>query len=155
MTTAATAPGTQREPELLGQTVVVIGGSAGIGLETAQRARAEGASVILTGRNPERLKASSARARRAAHRGLRRQRSGLPAVVLPGSPNRDRPRDGHRQRSPLQPSPRNAAGGGVGRMTARFPRLRWFVGLYLASLAALALATFMIRAILSLLAGSP
>jgi NAD(P)-dependent dehydrogenase (short-subunit alcohol dehydrogenase family) len=44
-----------REPELLGQTVVVIGGSAGIGLETARRARAEGADVILTGRNPERL----------------------------------------------------------------------------------------------------
>ncbi len=44
-----------REPELLGQTVVVIGGSAGIGLETARRARAEGAKLILTGRNPERL----------------------------------------------------------------------------------------------------
>ena len=44
-----------REPELPGQTVVVIGGSAGIGLETARRARAEGASVILTGRNAERL----------------------------------------------------------------------------------------------------
>jgi NAD(P)-dependent dehydrogenase (short-subunit alcohol dehydrogenase family) len=45
----------QREPELLGQTVVLIGGSAGIGLETARRARAEGADVILTGRNPDRL----------------------------------------------------------------------------------------------------
>jgi NAD(P)-dependent dehydrogenase (short-subunit alcohol dehydrogenase family) len=44
-----------REPELLGQTVVVIGGSGGIGLETARRSRAEGAKVILTGRNPERL----------------------------------------------------------------------------------------------------
>jgi short-subunit dehydrogenase involved in D-alanine esterification of teichoic acids len=31
------------------------GGSAGIGLETGRRARAEGADVILTGRNPERL----------------------------------------------------------------------------------------------------
>jgi NAD(P)-dependent dehydrogenase (short-subunit alcohol dehydrogenase family) len=41
--------------ELLGQTVVVIGGSSGIGLETARRARAEGAKVILTGRNSERL----------------------------------------------------------------------------------------------------
>jgi NAD(P)-dependent dehydrogenase (short-subunit alcohol dehydrogenase family) len=41
--------------ELAGQTVVVIGGSAGIGLETARRARAEGADVIITGRNPERL----------------------------------------------------------------------------------------------------
>jgi NAD(P)-dependent dehydrogenase (short-subunit alcohol dehydrogenase family) len=46
----------QREPELLGQTVVVIGGSAGIGFETARRARAEGAKVILAARNPERLK---------------------------------------------------------------------------------------------------
>ncbi|MER8803001.1 SDR family oxidoreductase [Mesorhizobium sp. M0998] len=53
MSTAAIP--TQREPELLGQTVVVIGGSAGIGLETARRARAEGARVILTGRNRDRL----------------------------------------------------------------------------------------------------
>jgi NAD(P)-dependent dehydrogenase (short-subunit alcohol dehydrogenase family) len=43
------------EPELAGQTVVLIGGSAGIGLETARRARSEGADVILTGRDPERL----------------------------------------------------------------------------------------------------
>jgi len=55
MTTSPSALSTAREPELLGQTVVVIGGSAGIGLETARRARAEGASVILTGRNPQRL----------------------------------------------------------------------------------------------------
>ncbi len=55
MSTAITASRTQREPELLGQTVVVIGGSAGIGLETARRASAEGAKVILTGRDPERL----------------------------------------------------------------------------------------------------
>jgi len=41
--------------ELRGQTVVVIGGSAGIGVETARRARAEGANVVLTGRNRERL----------------------------------------------------------------------------------------------------
>ena len=46
---------TRREPELLGQTVVIIGGSAGIGLETARRARLEGAEVVLTGRNAERL----------------------------------------------------------------------------------------------------
>jgi NAD(P)-dependent dehydrogenase (short-subunit alcohol dehydrogenase family) len=44
-----------REPELTGQTVVLIGGSAGIGFETARRAMAEGADVILTGRNPDRL----------------------------------------------------------------------------------------------------
>ncbi len=52
--TTAVSP-TQRQAELLGQTVVVIGGSAGIGLETARQARAEGAEVVLTARNPERL----------------------------------------------------------------------------------------------------
>jgi len=55
MTSATNAVSAQRKPELLGQTVVVIGGSAGIGLETARRARAEGASVIITGRHRERL----------------------------------------------------------------------------------------------------
>jgi NAD(P)-dependent dehydrogenase (short-subunit alcohol dehydrogenase family) len=54
--TSPAAPGSgQRGPELAGQTVVVIGGSSGIGLETARRARAEGAEVIITGRNPDRL----------------------------------------------------------------------------------------------------
>jgi NAD(P)-dependent dehydrogenase (short-subunit alcohol dehydrogenase family) len=44
------------KPELAGQTVVVIGGSAGIGLETARRARAAGAQVILTARDADRLR---------------------------------------------------------------------------------------------------
>jgi len=48
-----------REPELLGQTVVVIGGSSGIGLETARRARAEGAEVVLTARDAGRLEHAS------------------------------------------------------------------------------------------------
>jgi NAD(P)-dependent dehydrogenase (short-subunit alcohol dehydrogenase family) len=56
MSTEAVTPRTERERELRGQTVVVIGGSAGIGLETARLARAEGAEVILTGRNADRLK---------------------------------------------------------------------------------------------------
>jgi NAD(P)-dependent dehydrogenase (short-subunit alcohol dehydrogenase family) len=56
MPTKSTAVSTRRKPELVGQTVVLIGGSAGIGLETARRARAEGADIILAGRNPERLK---------------------------------------------------------------------------------------------------
>jgi NAD(P)-dependent dehydrogenase (short-subunit alcohol dehydrogenase family) len=56
MTTDATDASRSRQPELRGQTVVVIGGSAGIGLETARRARAEGADVVLTGRNPARLR---------------------------------------------------------------------------------------------------
>ena len=55
MTTEAASAIPAREPALLGQTVVVLGGSAGIGLETARRARGEGADVFLTGRNPERL----------------------------------------------------------------------------------------------------
>ncbi|MDF6045982.1 SDR family oxidoreductase [Streptomyces sp. JH14] len=49
-----------RDPALLGQTLVVIGGSAGIGLATARHARAEGAAVILTGRDPERLRTAAA-----------------------------------------------------------------------------------------------
>src|SRR6185295_2058273 len=55
MTTATTNISVAPEPRLLGQTIVVIGGSAGIGLETARLARSEGADVVLTGRNPERL----------------------------------------------------------------------------------------------------
>ncbi|MFZ0707874.1 MAG: SDR family oxidoreductase [Candidatus Korobacteraceae bacterium] len=41
--------------QLAGQTVVVIGGSAGIGLETARLANAEGAKLVLAARNAERL----------------------------------------------------------------------------------------------------
>ena len=44
-----------REPDLLGQTVLVIGGSSGIGLETARLARTRGADIILTARDPDRL----------------------------------------------------------------------------------------------------
>jgi NAD(P)-dependent dehydrogenase (short-subunit alcohol dehydrogenase family) len=55
MVTSPTFSAAQREQELLGQTVIVIGGSAGIGLETARLARAEGADVIITARNPDRL----------------------------------------------------------------------------------------------------
>jgi NAD(P)-dependent dehydrogenase (short-subunit alcohol dehydrogenase family) len=39
--------------ELLGQTVVVIGGSSGIGFDTARRAREAGADVIITARDPD------------------------------------------------------------------------------------------------------
>ncbi len=53
--TSTTLSPAQRQQELLGQTVVVIGGSAGIGLETARLARTKGAAVILTARNPDRL----------------------------------------------------------------------------------------------------
>jgi NAD(P)-dependent dehydrogenase (short-subunit alcohol dehydrogenase family) len=56
MTSRTTPVTVQHEPELAGQTVVLIGGSSGMGLETARRARAEGADVVLTGRNPDRLR---------------------------------------------------------------------------------------------------
>ena len=55
MTTTTIPVPTQHEPQLVGQTVVLIGGSAGIGLETARRARAEGADAILVARDPDRL----------------------------------------------------------------------------------------------------
>jgi NAD(P)-dependent dehydrogenase (short-subunit alcohol dehydrogenase family) len=51
-TTSSAAP---PERDLLGQTVMVIGGSSGIGLATARLARANGAAVILTARDPDRL----------------------------------------------------------------------------------------------------
>ena len=44
-------------PQFAGQTILVIGGTKGIGLETARLARQEGARVIITARDPERLHA--------------------------------------------------------------------------------------------------
>lgn len=41
--------------QLNGKTIVVLGGSSGIGLATAAAAQAEGAEVIITGRNAARL----------------------------------------------------------------------------------------------------
>lgn len=55
MSAAAAAHSNVREQALAGQTVVVIGGSAGMGLETGRRARAEGAKLILVARNAEKL----------------------------------------------------------------------------------------------------
>jgi NAD(P)-dependent dehydrogenase (short-subunit alcohol dehydrogenase family) len=54
----STATGTSAigpESGLRGQTVVVIGGTSGMGLETARLARAEGAKLILVARNAEQL----------------------------------------------------------------------------------------------------
>jgi NADP-dependent 3-hydroxy acid dehydrogenase YdfG len=42
------------EPGVSSVAAVVIG-SAGLGLETARQARSEGAHVVLTGRDPQRL----------------------------------------------------------------------------------------------------
>jgi NAD(P)-dependent dehydrogenase (short-subunit alcohol dehydrogenase family) len=56
MTAQPTVAPARDRPELAGQTVVVIGGSAGIGLATARLARARGAKVILTARDADRLR---------------------------------------------------------------------------------------------------
>ena len=40
---------------LEGKRVVVIGGSSGIGLAIGRQARAEGASLVITGRDPGKL----------------------------------------------------------------------------------------------------
>src|SRR5579871_6122847 len=55
MSAATSASPISREPALLGQTVVLIGGSAGMGFATGRLARAEGAKLILTGRDPKHL----------------------------------------------------------------------------------------------------
>ena len=60
MTTLSELTAAVRAPQLSGQTVVVIGGSSGMGFETALRARAEGADVIIAGRNPDRLQRAAA-----------------------------------------------------------------------------------------------
>lgn len=60
MTGSTTSAAAQRASALTGQTVVVIGGSAGIGLETARRARSEGADVVLTARHQDRLNEAAA-----------------------------------------------------------------------------------------------
>ncbi|WP_121704259.1 SDR family oxidoreductase [Streptomyces sp. BBFR25] len=50
----------KKQPGMADQVVVVIGGSSGMGLETARRVRAEGGQVVLVGRNPERLERAAA-----------------------------------------------------------------------------------------------
>ena len=46
---------------LAGKKVVVVGGSSGIGLATAELARSEGANVVIASRNAERLKVAAER----------------------------------------------------------------------------------------------
>jgi NAD(P)-dependent dehydrogenase (short-subunit alcohol dehydrogenase family) len=51
----------EREMSLTGKKVVVVGGSSGIGLATAELAKSEGAAVIIASRNAARLDAIAAR----------------------------------------------------------------------------------------------
>ena len=111
MAPPASSPSLNGERDLLGQTVLVIGGSSGIGLETARLARAHGADIILTARDPDGLPAQVPLAvhgrgvDRGGHGSSRRRRSrrqfrpgrlrchvcGLPAgpvrvaLVMPGT----------------------------------------------------------------------
>jgi NAD(P)-dependent dehydrogenase (short-subunit alcohol dehydrogenase family) len=55
VTSAGTTAALGRDQGLSGQTVLVIGGTSGIGLETARQARAQGADVIVTARDPDRV----------------------------------------------------------------------------------------------------
>src|SRR5207302_5834378 len=45
---------------LANRTVVVLGGSSGIGLATAKGAKAEGARIVITGRSAPRLESATA-----------------------------------------------------------------------------------------------
>ncbi len=47
--------------QLAGKKVVVVGGSSGIGLSTAELAKNEGADVVIASRNADRLKAAAAK----------------------------------------------------------------------------------------------
>ena len=102
MTTDTTVAVTPREPELAGQIVVAIGGSAGIGLETARRARSEGAEVILTGRNAERLERAAAEVGARSTAAFDVTDAAALDRFFAGLPRPDRPRDGHGSRPVLR-----------------------------------------------------
>jgi NAD(P)-dependent dehydrogenase (short-subunit alcohol dehydrogenase family) len=53
--TTATAPAARSVGSLAGQVVVIVGGSSGIGLETARQAHSAGANLVITGRDRVRL----------------------------------------------------------------------------------------------------
>ena len=95
MSTATGSSLLQRQPELLGQTVVVIGGSAGIGLETARQAVR--GRVCPRRPNPEGLEraASELGALDSAAFDATDSRI-LSGSSRPASP--DRPRSSHRSR---------------------------------------------------------
>jgi len=82
MPSATTASPTLREPQLIGQTVVVSGGSSGIGFETARRARAEGAGRRSHRPQPEAAKGGGTRARGIEQCRLRRDGHRSPRLIL-------------------------------------------------------------------------
>ena len=107
MTIETAAPPTEREPQLRGQTVVVIGGSAGIGLETARRARAEGADVVLTGRDPDRLEQAATELGALSTAAFDATDSAALERFFARPAGTDRPRDGHGRRPLLRAAGRD------------------------------------------------
>ncbi|TDU88366.1 NAD(P)-dependent dehydrogenase (short-subunit alcohol dehydrogenase family) [Kribbella voronezhensis] len=59
MTESTTLTTARSDGSLTGQVVVVLGGSSGIGLETARQAGAAGARIVITGRDREKLDAAA------------------------------------------------------------------------------------------------
>ena len=115
MSTAPTVTSIQREPELLGQIVVVIGGSAGIGLETARRARAEGAEVILAGRNPDRLEHAARELGALSSAAFDAADADRLAGFFQGPADTDRPRPRHRRPAVLHEPGRHGLRAGAPR----------------------------------------
>jgi NAD(P)-dependent dehydrogenase (short-subunit alcohol dehydrogenase family) len=52
--------------QLVGKKVIVVGGSSGIGLATAELAHSEGADVIIAARNEQRLEAVASKLKLSA-----------------------------------------------------------------------------------------
>ena len=88
--------------ELAGQTVVVIGGSSGIGLETARLARERGSRRDRHGARPGPAATRVGVELGARHRRVRRHRLRPAAAVLRRAARPDRPRAGHRPRPVLR-----------------------------------------------------
>ncbi|WP_284748982.1 SDR family NAD(P)-dependent oxidoreductase [Amycolatopsis sp. RTGN1] len=87
---------------LSGQTVVLVGGSAGIGLETARLARAEGADVVLTGRDPGKLSQAAEAVGARSTAAFDASRRGRGGELLRGPARHGRPRPDHRGRPALR-----------------------------------------------------
>ena len=75
-------------------TVVVIGGSSGLGLAVARRCLADGARVVIAGRSQQRLDAVRSAAGCTAHDGTRKHHVHLRRCRLPARSRRDAGRNG-------------------------------------------------------------
>ncbi len=104
MITTPTTDTAGRGPALLGQTVVPIGGSSGIGLETARQAHAEGAELVLAGLDRGRLEDAATEL-------------GAKQTAAFDATDQEASCSGH-----CRPSARGSPGGQAGRRTSRRAR---------------------------------